>query len=126
MPSRIDKTSIEVGCPGGHTLRVKRKYAGMTGACPRCGATITVPEAPCVDEAFLDNVLSDAHAHDTSDDAEHVLHQELLESSGVSLVGKNSIDREGPINTCPKCHRKVHVPKNNVCPACGAYFTHWH
>src|SRR5689334_1795616 len=34
---------IEITCPNGHQLRIKEKYAGKAGLCPKCRAAINVP-----------------------------------------------------------------------------------
>jgi len=111
--------SILVHCPGGHSIRIKAKYAGQTGRCPRCGARIEVPSLLSDNE--IDSVLNDFEEdHSVRYDPGLEKH---LESSGISLVGSKAFS--GPIKSCPKCKEKVHVPANNVCPKCAAYFTHW-
>jgi anti-anti-sigma factor len=47
--------SIEVKCPNGHVLRVKREFAGRSGLCPECRVRIDVPQAAPVSE---DDVLT--------------------------------------------------------------------
>jgi anti-anti-sigma factor len=49
--------SIEVTCPNGHVLRVKREFAGRSGLCPNCQARIEVPKAAPVSEDDLLTVL---------------------------------------------------------------------
>jgi hypothetical protein len=39
----LSPTSIEVACPQGHSFRVKSKYAGQRGKCPKCQAIVDVP-----------------------------------------------------------------------------------
>ncbi|MBN2021954.1 MAG: DUF4339 domain-containing protein [Pirellulales bacterium] len=36
---------IRFTCPNGHQLNVKASQAGKTGKCPRCGATVAIPQA---------------------------------------------------------------------------------
>ena len=43
--------AIEVTCPNGHSLKVAEKFAGKKAKCPKCSATIEIPETV---EEFVD------------------------------------------------------------------------
>ena len=50
-PAKRVRSSIAVTCPGGHTFRVKAKFAGRSGECPYCDQTVQVPaRAPAPEE----------------------------------------------------------------------------
>lgn len=80
---------IVVHCPGGHTLKIKDKYAGKTGKCPHCGAKIRVPCASLINAAFVDNLLTESSPNkDVRHDRQHVLDDVgSAERSGLSLLG---------------------------------------
>jgi len=119
--------SIKVECPGGHTIQVKDKCAGKTGKCPRCGEIVQVPNL--LTDGDIATLLSDsvgarsgprpAPPSESVLDAPHE-----YDESGLSLVGLSN-QHYLPIKQCPRCRKKVHVDRDNVCPNCGAYFTYW-
>jgi uncharacterized OB-fold protein len=111
--------SITVKCPGGHTLKVKDRYAGMIGRCPKCGVAVEVPDR----SPPLEQELMDVLAEDGEDD--RPVYDDDLESSGVSLVVASSTGAKSRISKCPRCSQRVQVPENNICPNCGAYYTYW-
>jgi hypothetical protein len=79
---------IAVHCPGGHTLRIKDKYAGKSGKCPRCGAKIRVARAYPINADFVENLLTGSSPKaDMLDDGQHVLDDVPTGQSGVSLLG---------------------------------------
>ncbi|MBX7166339.1 MAG: zinc ribbon domain-containing protein [Pirellulales bacterium] len=115
--------SIQVTCPNGHVLKVKDKYAGQTGLCPRCQARIYVPEpaaAPLSEDAIVD-LLGPPSRVDL--DAMPV-HQESrhLSDSGDSLMGGSSVHAGGPSRECPKCRKHV-AATYRICPHCWTYFS---
>jgi hypothetical protein len=119
--------TIEVFCREGHLLRLKDRYAGRRGKCPRCGSLVNVPQAVQVNAAFIDSILNSDEEEARLSAGEHVLADEnaTQDQSGISLVGSTSGIDHGPIKECQRCHHKVHVQDNHVCPECGAYFTTW-
>ena len=109
---------IEVDCPNGHHLKIKDKYAGQTGLCPKCQARVLVPAAAGVNE---DEVLDWMGPPPANDDM--AVHQESRQTDGEeggSLLG-SSILRRGT-KTCKKCRKTV--PQGyKLCPHCQTYFT---
>jgi len=115
--------SIEVTCPNGHTLKVKDKYAGQTGLCPRCQARILVPEpakAGMTEEAIVD-LLGPPSRDDLQNLPVHQDPRHLGDSSDPSMSG-SSILSASPTRECPKCRRQVKATYR-ICPHCSTYFS---
>ena len=116
---------IKVECPHGHVFKVKDKYAGRKGLCPRCPGQVVVqvPDLLTSEEtqanyrrAVADEVR---HAHmSPADHAASVLDDSLHDdaSSSGSLLGSSVIRHH---RKC-KCGQSVPLWFAK-CPACGAY-----
>lgn len=109
--------SIRMTCPNGHRLKIKDRWAGRKGHCPKCRAKMHVPElASVTDEEVVSLVSSDTptlpkpiandlsphlrdHESDRVLDDENVLDD--VDSvighpgSGRSLLGSSFIGRSG-------------------------------
>lgn len=122
--------SIEVTCPNGHTLKVKDKYAGQTGLCPRCQARILVPEpatAGLSEDAIVDLLGPPARddLQSTRGDLQSMpVHQDPrhLVSSGDPSMSGSSILSASPTRDCPKCRKQV-AAIYRICPSCWTYFS---
>ena len=113
--------SIQFKCPNGHLLKVKDKYAGQTGLCPKCQARVLVPQAP---PPLTDDAIADFIGPPPLDE-DRPVHQELPSadlagSSGSSLIQSAMAARETKI--CPKCKQEVRVCYT-LCPNCHTYFS---
>lgn len=114
---------IQVTCPNGHLLNVKSKYAGKTGRCPICKATVTVP-SPLTDDDIVELIgeapKSDPGANDSSamNDQRSVLDDEQghVDTSGISLIGGSAVRH---MKSCPTCHEEVPY-WFATCPQCKA------
>lgn len=112
--------TITVYCQKGHQIRVRDTYAGKNGLCPQCGAVVNIPRAARLsDEDIVDLIGPPEDGPGSPEPLEDAM------AAGVSPL-KPSLPPQGPIARCPKCRHKVHVPANNICPHCNAYFTEWH
>ncbi|HEY1602294.1 MAG TPA: hypothetical protein VGG64_22020 [Pirellulales bacterium] len=112
--------SVTFHCPNGHLLKVKDKYAGQTGLCPKCQARVLVPKLP---EPLSDDAIADLLGPPVVDD--RPVHQEptssdMAGSSGSSLISANMAARDTKV--CPKCKREVRVCYT-LCPHCQTYFS---
>jgi zinc-ribbon domain len=115
--------SIEVKCPNGHTLKVKDKYAGQTGLCPKCQSRVLVPKLvpEMSEQAILDCIGPPPPA-----DNDLPVHQDpsLIDpsgsASGTSLLRSSLLGRS--MKTCPKCRAEVRIAYD-LCPHCHTYFT---
>lgn len=116
---------IDVTCPNGHQLKIKEKYAGQTGLCPKCQSRVFVPEpepAKMSEDAIVD-LLGPPMNED--DDSSLPVHQDPkhrrapgdsdVGQSGQSLLGAETRD-------CPKCRKKVPI-SYHICPNCWTYFS---
>jgi len=121
--------AIEVRCPNGHVLKVKDRFAGKSGLCPRCKARVEVPKPSAVtDEEILDVLGPPPPPEPDSEDEEAAgvgpgrpgeVHQDprhvLGSESGISLLGSSILGRK---KICPGCHR-VTSYSFKWCPGCG-------
>lgn len=115
--------SIKVTCPNGHELKLKNKYAGQTGLCPKCQSRIYVPVPGGV---FTEDSVVDMLGPPMHEEESLPVHQESthrrprgdspssIGQSGSSLVGAETF-------TCPKC-KKVVPTTYHICPHCWTYF----
>jgi hypothetical protein len=115
------RMSITFHCPNGHLLKVKDKYAGQTGLCPKCQARVLVPKLP---EPMSDDAIADFIGPPPVND-DRPVHQEMPSGdpagmSGSSLIQSSMAARETKI--CPKCKREVRVCYT-LCPHCQTYFS---
>jgi hypothetical protein len=102
---------IEITCPNGHQLRIKEKYAGKAGLCPKCRAAIHVPAlVPSSIDDLIDLVprppvkhvaAFDPAADDNDDDPmpAHTAHSPSR--AGDSLLSSSSLVKHHKV--CPKC-----------------------
>ena len=113
--------SIEFRCPNGHLLKVKDKYAGQTGLCPKCQARVLVPKPV---EAMSEQAICDLIGPPEEDDIpvhqERQLQDPSSGASGSSLIQAAMSARETKI--CPKCKHEVRVCYA-LCPFCHTYFS---
>jgi len=118
---------IKVTCPNGHTLKVKDKYAGQTGLCPKCQARVLVP---ALNEDAICDLIGPPPPEDEWSEGLPVhqdpKHRGLGESSGI---GSGSTLRESSIiasktKVCPKCRNHINA-RFDLCPNCGLYFANW-
>jgi anti-anti-sigma factor len=140
--------SIEVTCPNGHVLRVKREFAGRSGLCPNCQARIDVPKAAPVSEDDLLTVLGPPRpvprpAASGGPPAPHHLADTQVASAQPTRAAHahqpNALDDErqprkprGPGDSallrrrrvCPKCCQIVPFA-HNVCPHCNTSLSGW-
>lgn len=122
---------IDVVCRNGHQLKLKEKYAGKKGLCPRCGVAIDVPTLPALSEdALVDLLAPDPASPDQDGAAKAPVHQEPSQvatvtggsttASGMSLLGPTSMGRS--LKVCPSCHSEISAGYH-VCPHCHMYFS---
>lgn len=116
---------IRVECPHGHVFKVKDKYAGKKGLCPRCHGQVevTVPDLlhseqterdyrrAVAEEVRATNASPADHASSVLDDA---LHDDA--SSSGSLMGSSVIRH----NVKCKCGQAVPMWFAK-CPSCGNF-----
>lgn len=99
--------SIRVTCDNGHRFKVKEKYSGKTGKCPKCKARVEVP------------VVVGSYTRDNSsvldDDAHEAGHEHS--GSGISLIGSRVNNTE----PCPRCEKLVPI-WHCKCDDCGHRF----
>ena len=118
--------SIQVSCPNGHVLRVKDRFAGKSGYCPRCRAKVRVPRRCSFSEDDVISVLGPPPATPTetseASEPEAYVHQDPRhtrpqdeEESGVALFGSSILRRA---KVCPSCHKRASFAFS-VCPSCG-------
>lgn len=119
---------IRVECPHGHIFKVKDKYAGRKGLCPRCTGQVQVlvPELPNLlssketEADYRKAVADDVRASQSSpaDHAASVLDDTLHDSasSSGSLMGSSVIRHQVKC----KCGQKVPMWFAK-CPSCGTY-----
>lgn len=120
---------IQFKCPNGHELRVKDKFAGQAGLCPRCQVRVLVPSpAKAVNEDAILEMLGPPNPVPTANEPLPV-HQEPRDAgapaaddsaAGSGLMRSTLLHRG--TKKCPKCHREVRVAYN-LCPHCRTYFT---
>ncbi|TWT77669.1 hypothetical protein Pla123a_14650 [Posidoniimonas polymericola] len=121
---------IQVHCPNGHSFKVKDKYAGKKGLCPKCvGQQVVVQVPDSTDEtehAFREAVLSEhraAHAAPPpTPSSESVFDDHPAKadaSTSASLIGSSVIKHK------TKCECGTKVPMWYAkCPNCGKFLEH--
>lgn len=116
---------INVECPHGHTFRVKDKYAGRKGLCPRCPGQVVVHVPDLLNSKEVESDYRKAVAQEVratngtpADYASSVLDDALNEdaSSSGSLMGSSVIRH----NVKCKCGQAVPMWYAK-CPSCNAY-----
>ncbi len=113
--------SIQFKCPNGHLLKVKDKYAGQTGLCPKCQARVLVPKAPePLSEDAIADLIGPPPAVDDRPVYQETPSNDPAGSSGSSLIQASMSARDTKI--CPKCKREVRVCYS-LCPHCQTYFS---
>lgn len=115
---------IQVECPNGHVFKVKDKYAGKKGLCPKCEGQVVVlvPDAlhGKTEDAYRQAVLQEHRAaHSAPPTSSSVLDDALSDSdsgTSASLIGSSVIRHN------VKCECGAHVPMWYAkCPSCGRY-----
>ena len=111
---------IRVECPHGHIFKVKDKYAGRKGLCPKCEGQVVVqvPDALTSEETQKAYRRAVAEEHNASHAASSVLDDSVHEdaSSSGSLLSSSVIRHN------IKCECGQSVPMWFArCPACGKY-----
>jgi predicted nucleic acid-binding Zn-ribbon protein len=120
---------IQVQCPNGHVFKVKDKYAGKKGLCPKCEGQVVVQvpdELPSkTEKAFRDAVLNEhraSHAAPPVSGNASVFDDHPAEadaSTSASLIGSSVIRHK------TKCECGAGVPMWYAkCPSCGRYLDH--
>jgi hypothetical protein len=121
--------AIEVRCPNGHVLRVKDRFAGQSGLCPRCKARVEVPDPSAVTDDVILDVLGppppppepepeeeeEAGVGRGVPDEVHQDPRHARDGSGISLLGSSILGRK---KICPACYR-VTSYSFKCCPGCG-------
>lgn len=108
--------AIQVICPNGHALRVKDKYSGQSGLCPRCHARMRVPKVLTDDEIVdLMGPVDPKCKSDLGHDEVHPPKKEK-QASGVSLLGSSIIRHK---KVCPDC-AYMYPTWYATCPNCAA------
>ncbi|MHB1035644.1 MAG: hypothetical protein ACYC35_11885 [Pirellulales bacterium] len=116
--------SIEIVCPNGHSLKVKDRYAGKIGLCPKCQARIVVPELAASkfsEDAICELLGSPEPPRDNSlpvhQDPRHL--DPGSSSDSVSIASASSV-KHIPKKTCVKCEREI-LADYHICPHCHTY-----
>jgi TPP-dependent indolepyruvate ferredoxin oxidoreductase alpha subunit len=109
--------AIRIRCPNGHLLKIKEKYAGRTGMCPRCRRQVRVPTLDELYDEQIIAVLDKPRAVDTDDEPtdRHVLDEPTKDESGVSLLGASAVRKP---SICPHCQHRASFSFSH-CPRCG-------
>lgn len=116
---------ITVECPHGHIFKVKDKYAGRKGLCPRCPGQVVVQvpdllSSKQAQEGYRKAIADEVRASNPSpaEQAASVLDDALHDdaSSSGSLLGSSVIRHH------VKCRCGQAVPMWYAkCPSCGNY-----
>ena len=130
--------SIEVTCPNGHRFKVKDRWAGKSGRCPKCKAAMTVPvpaanvsdddalamigdyDTPPPKPALVIEKTSgekddEVAAAQSEDDYEEQLD---LATSGMGVLGAGVTSGK---HVCENCGKEA-SEWSASCGHCGAYF----
>lgn len=124
---------IHVKCPHGHVFKVKDKYAGKKGLCPKCEGQVVVlvPDATSsegakkayrqavLDEHRATNPVADAGDSSVFDDSTDTDTDTGSSASG-SLLGDSVIRHNVK---CTKCGKSVPMWFAK-CPECGDFIEH--
>jgi hypothetical protein len=110
--------SIKVKCPNGHVLNVKNRFAGKSGRCPFCQATVSVPKPSLVidDDALAKLDMAKAAQTDPGNSDQSVVDEPPAVDSGVDLGSSSALMRK---KMCPGCDSLVSSTLVH-CPRCGA------
>ncbi len=100
-------------------LRLKDKWAGKTGYCPRCKTRITVPGLHAIsDDEILDIMGNPSRPPpEPIDDGESVFDKPMSQhgDSGSGLLGSSKIQGR---KLCPECGNLCSF-SFSICPKCG-------
>lgn len=128
---------IDVTCPNGHALKVKDKYAGKTGLCPRCGVQMIVPALPPEEEEFIEMIPREKSLEPTAsampvtkersifddDEKEHAPAKDRSHASRLSasesLLSSGAIVKHS--KKCPKCFEMAPL-WHTRCLKCNYFF----
>jgi len=127
--------SIKVTCPNGHTLQVKREFAGKAGLCPHCKARIVVPnsESAAISEDDLLELLGPPRAvhrapatdepssHPPAAYKEEPKKQDLKKDGAASPPDSAFLRRK---RVCPKCCEIISISHSD-CPRCHTPLSEW-
>ena len=115
---------IEVRCPNGHVLHVKRRHAGKIGICPHCCAPVRVPVPGQVQGHDRPGVpavgqhLAEKLVH------EQLRHERTGDTSDSSPSGFFTLAEKGKL--CLECGKLV-SHSFSFCTCCGTpVFTYHH
>jgi len=115
---------IQVKCPKGHVFKVKDKYAGKKGLCPKC-TDQTVVQVPDLLTTASESALHSGGEGkalpppDPSSIFDDPLDQQTPSSSGSLLSGSFIQHRV----SCAKCNTRVPMWYAK-CPNCGEFIDH--
>jgi RNA polymerase subunit RPABC4/transcription elongation factor Spt4 len=98
----------------GHKLKVKDRYAGKTGLCPRCGSRVRVPG---VSEQEILRLL----ACDGLIEADHPEPAAVLPGAEAAETRPVRLPLTSGSKACPRCKKDVRAGFD-LCPYCGTYF----
>ena len=119
---------IQVECPHGHTFKVKDKYAGKKGLCPKCEGQVVVhvPDATtskATESAYREAVMQEHRAANPVDTGSSVFDDDAAtpsSSTSGSLLGSSVIRHNVK---CPKCGNSVPMWFAK-CQNCGQFMQH--
>ena len=119
---------IQVECPNGHIFRVKDKYAGQKGLCPKCEGQVVVQvpdmlSAQEANRAYRQSIVDQHRAeHPVAGSDSSVFDNPEEESSDTkkSLLGSSVIRHQVK---CGRCGESVPMWYAK-CPSCDEYLQH--
>jgi hypothetical protein len=115
--------AISVVCPNGHDLKIKDKYAGRKGLCPKCNAVVDVPQlAAALSEQAVIELLGPARPRDSDTLPVHQdeKHRTKVDDDDSTVTGASSVLLPKS-KICPKCRNQISATFH-VCPHCRTYF----
>ena len=115
--------AISVSCPNGHELKIKDKYAGRKGLCPKCQAIVDVPDLSIAisEQAVVDLLGSSApHGREPLPVHQDDKHHTKIDDDDSTVTGISSVAL-AKTKICPKCRKEISTTFH-VCPHCRTYF----
>jgi hypothetical protein len=116
--------AISVICPNGHELKIKDKYAGRKGLCPKCNAVVNVPDlAVAISEQAVIELLGPSPRQPNGSLPVHQeeKHRTKAGDDDSTLSGSSSSVVVPKTKFCPKCRNEISATFH-VCPHCRTYF----
>lgn len=115
---------IFLTCPQGHALKIKDRFAGMSGYCPRCRAPITVPADEADDEQLIDLI-----PRTTPLESEPVFQQRTVETPTGAADSKDAIEDDEdnrPVGTASSAAGESLLnsgllKREKICPTCRQF-----